>query len=28
MYASGAGAEQAQIGCVIDVTRRRVRELQ
>ena len=28
MFASAPGAEQAQIGCVIDVTRRRVRELQ
>ena len=27
MFANAAGAEQAQIGCVIDVTRRRVREL-
>ena len=28
IYASGSGAEQAQIGCMIDLTRRRVRELQ
>jgi uncharacterized protein YecT (DUF1311 family) len=28
MFANAAGAEQAQIGCVIDITRRRVRELQ
>ena len=25
MYASGTGAEQAYVGCIIDVTRRRVR---
>ena len=28
MYASGNGAEQAQLGCIVDLTRRRVRELQ
>jgi len=28
MYSSASGAEQAQLGCVIDLTRRRVRELQ
>ncbi|MFO1305328.1 MAG: lysozyme inhibitor LprI family protein [Burkholderiales bacterium] len=28
LYASGNGAEQAQIACTIDLTRRRVRELQ
>jgi len=28
MYASGNGAEQAQLGCMVDLTRRRVRELQ
>jgi uncharacterized protein YecT (DUF1311 family) len=28
MFANAPGAEQAQIGCVIDITRRRVRELQ
>ncbi len=28
MYASGNGADQGQLGCKIDVTRRRVRELQ
>ena len=28
LYASGNGAEQAQIACMIDLTRRRVRELQ
>ena len=28
MYSSGSGAEQAQLGCIIDLTRRRVRELQ
>jgi uncharacterized protein YecT (DUF1311 family) len=28
MYSSASGAEQAQLGCVVDLTRRRVRELQ
>jgi uncharacterized protein YecT (DUF1311 family) len=28
MYGSGTGADQAQLGCVIDMTRRRTRELQ
>jgi uncharacterized protein YecT (DUF1311 family) len=28
MYASGTGAEQAALGCRVDLTRRRVRELQ
>ena len=28
MYSSASGAEQAQLGCMIDLTRRRVRELQ
>jgi len=28
LYASGTGAEQAGLGCRVDVTRRRVRELQ
>jgi uncharacterized protein YecT (DUF1311 family) len=28
MYASGAGADQGQLGCMIDLTRRRVRDLQ
>lgn len=28
MYASGAGAEQGQLGCRVDLTRRRARELQ
>ena len=28
LYASGSGAEQAALGCRIDLTRRRVRELQ
>ena len=28
MYSSPGGAEQAQLGCLIDLTRRRVRELQ
>ena len=28
MYSSATGAEQAQQGCMIDLTRRRVRELQ
>jgi uncharacterized protein YecT (DUF1311 family) len=28
LYASGAGAEQAGLGCRVDLTRRRVRELQ
>jgi uncharacterized protein YecT (DUF1311 family) len=28
MHASGSGAEQAALGCRIDLTRRRVRELQ
>ncbi len=28
MYASGNGAEQAQLGCMVDLMRRRVRELQ
>lgn len=28
MYASGAGADQGQLGCVVDLTRRRVRDLQ
>ena len=28
MYASGAGADQGQLGCRIDLTRRRVRDLQ
>jgi uncharacterized protein YecT (DUF1311 family) len=28
LYASGTGAEQAALGCRIDLTRRRVRELQ
>jgi uncharacterized protein YecT (DUF1311 family) len=28
MYASGTGAEQAGLGCRVDLTRRRVRELQ
>jgi uncharacterized protein YecT (DUF1311 family) len=28
MYASGNGAEQAGLGCRVDLTRRRVRELQ
>ena len=28
MYASGANADQGQLGCMIDITRRRVRELQ
>jgi uncharacterized protein YecT (DUF1311 family) len=28
MYASGAGAEQGLIGCRVDLTRRRVRDLQ
>ena len=28
LYASGAGGEQAGLGCRVDLTRRRVRELQ
>jgi uncharacterized protein YecT (DUF1311 family) len=28
LYASGAGAEQAGLACRVDITRRRVRELQ
>ena len=28
LYASGGGAEQAQLACRVDLTRRRVRELQ
>ena len=28
MYASGSGAEQAMHGCMIDMTRRRVRDVQ
>ena len=28
MYASGAGAEQGLLGCRVDMTRRRVRDLQ
>ena len=28
LYASGSGAEQAGLGCRVDLTRRRVRELQ
>ena len=28
MYSTASGAEHAQLGCVIDLTRRRVRELQ
>ena len=28
MYASGSGAEQAQVACMVDMTRRRVRDLQ
>jgi uncharacterized protein YecT (DUF1311 family) len=28
VYASGTGAEQGMLGCRIDLTRRRVRELQ
>jgi uncharacterized protein YecT (DUF1311 family) len=28
LYASGTGAEQAGLGCRVDLTRRRVRELQ
>ena len=28
LYASGGGAEQAGLGCRVDLTRRRVRELQ
>jgi uncharacterized protein YecT (DUF1311 family) len=28
MYASGAGAEHGQLGCRVDLTRRRARELQ
>ena len=28
MYGSGTRADQAAIGCVVDITRRRVRELQ
>lgn len=28
MYASGAGADQGQLGCRVDMTRRRVRDLQ
>ena len=28
MYSAGTGGEQAQLGCMIDLTRRRVRELQ
>jgi uncharacterized protein YecT (DUF1311 family) len=28
MYASGTGADQRQLGCMIDMTRRRVRDLQ
>jgi uncharacterized protein YecT (DUF1311 family) len=28
LYASGVGAEQAVLGCRVDLTRRRVRELQ
>ena len=28
LYASGTGAEQALLGCRVDLTRRRVRELQ
>jgi uncharacterized protein YecT (DUF1311 family) len=28
LYASGVGAEQAQLACRVDLTRRRVRELQ
>ena len=28
MYGSGAGAGQAQVACRIDITRRRIRELQ
>ena len=28
MYSTGSGGEQAQLGCMIDLTRRRVRELQ
>jgi uncharacterized protein YecT (DUF1311 family) len=28
MYASGSGADQGQLGCRVDMTRRRVRDLQ
>jgi uncharacterized protein YecT (DUF1311 family) len=28
MYASGSGADQGQLGCMVDMTRRRVRDLQ
>jgi hypothetical protein len=28
MYASGTGAEQGALGCRIDLTRRRLRDLQ
>lgn len=28
MYASGAGADQGQLGCVVDMTRRRARDVQ
>ena len=28
MYSGGSGAEQAQLGCMVDITRRRTRELQ
>jgi uncharacterized protein YecT (DUF1311 family) len=28
LYASGSGAEQAGLGCRVDLTRRRIRELQ
>jgi len=28
MYASGAGAEQGFLGCRVDMTRRRLRDLQ
>jgi len=28
MYSTAAGSEQAQLGCMVDLTRRRVRELQ
>jgi uncharacterized protein YecT (DUF1311 family) len=28
MYASGVGADQGQLGCRVDLTRRRVRDLQ
>ena len=28
LYASGTGAEEAMLGCRVDITRRRVRELQ